>query len=73
MSDTVLDPFLGTGTTMKVAMQEDRNSIGYEIDERLLPTIESRLCPSRSKKARRQPKPDRVEKAVRITRRADTL
>jgi DNA modification methylase len=30
--DTVLDPFLGTGTTMIAAMQTGRNSIGVEID-----------------------------------------
>lgn len=30
--DTVLDPFSGTGTTMLAAIQEDRNSIGVEID-----------------------------------------
>lgn len=30
--DTVLDPFLGTGTTMLAAMKADRNSIGVEID-----------------------------------------
>ena len=37
--DTVLDPFLGSGTTVKVAMQNERNSIGYETDQNLLPTI----------------------------------
>ncbi|MGC9524308.1 MAG: DNA-methyltransferase [Limnospira sp.] len=30
--DTVLDPFLGTGTTMKAAIHANRNSIGIEID-----------------------------------------
>src|SRR4030067_1703027 len=30
--DTVLDPFLGTGTTTLAAMATGRNSIGYEID-----------------------------------------
>jgi DNA modification methylase len=30
--DTVLDPFLGTGTTTFAAMASGRNSIGYEID-----------------------------------------
>ncbi|MBI2125805.1 MAG: site-specific DNA-methyltransferase [Thaumarchaeota archaeon] len=30
--ETVLDPFLGSGTTSKVAMQHGRNSVGYEID-----------------------------------------
>jgi len=31
VGETVLDPFLGSGTTMKVAKQLKRNSIGYEI------------------------------------------
>jgi len=31
IGETVLDPFLGSGTTMKVARQLKRNSIGYEI------------------------------------------
>ena len=30
--DTVLDPFLGTGTTMRAAMALGRNSAGYELD-----------------------------------------
>jgi site-specific DNA-methyltransferase (adenine-specific) len=30
--DTVLDPFLGTGTTVVAAMQSGRNSIGVELD-----------------------------------------
>jgi DNA modification methylase len=29
--DTVLDPFLGSGTTTKVAFEMGRNSVGYEI------------------------------------------
>ncbi len=32
--ETVLDPFLGTGTTMAAAMCARRNSIGYEIDNK---------------------------------------
>jgi len=32
VGDTVLDPFLGTGTTTVAAMRHGRNSIGYEID-----------------------------------------
>lgn len=31
-SDTVLDPFCGTGTTMIAAIRYDRNSIGIDID-----------------------------------------
>ena len=30
--DTVVDPFLGTGTTLIAAMASERNSVGYEID-----------------------------------------
>ena len=37
--DTVLDPFLGSGTTMKTAINNQRNSIGYETEESLLPII----------------------------------
>lgn len=43
--DTVLDPFLGSGTTSKLAMQNERNSIGYETDETLLPLIKKKLNP----------------------------
>ena len=41
--DTVLDPFLGSGTTTVVAMQNERNSFGYEADESLLPLIEAKV------------------------------
>jgi modification methylase len=37
--DTILDPFLGTGTTTLVALALGRNSIGYEIDANLSETI----------------------------------
>jgi DNA modification methylase len=40
--DTVLDPFLGSGTTVRLAMQNERNSIGYETDETLLPLIKKK-------------------------------
>ena len=40
IGDTVLDPFLGTGTTMKAALQLRRNFIGYEVDEGLKAVIE---------------------------------
>jgi DNA modification methylase len=41
--DTVLDPFLGSGTTTRIAMQNERNSIGYETDETLLPLIKKKI------------------------------
>lgn len=39
VDETVLDPFLGSGTTMKVARQLSRNSVGYEIDLELKEVI----------------------------------
>jgi site-specific DNA-methyltransferase (adenine-specific) len=33
VSDTILDPFCGTGTTLIAALRSDRNSVGVEIDE----------------------------------------
>jgi hypothetical protein len=41
--DTVLDPFLGTGTTTLAAITATRNSIGVEIDEKLSGAINDLL------------------------------
>ncbi len=41
--DTVVDPFIGTGTTSLAAIAAGRNSIGYEIESALLPSIERTL------------------------------
>lgn len=43
VGDTVLDPFLGTGTTTKVAIELRRNSIGYEIDKDFKKVIEEKV------------------------------
>ena len=43
IGDTVLDPFLGSGTTAKVALELNRNSIGYEINEKFLPIIKKKI------------------------------
>jgi len=43
VGDTVLDPFLGTGTTMKVAKELDRNSVGYEINPKYLEIIKKKI------------------------------
>lgn len=42
VGDTVLDPFLGSGTTILAAKNLDRNSIGYEINADFLPAIKER-------------------------------
>lgn len=43
VGETVLDPFLGSGTTSLAAMQTGRNSIGYEINKDFLPVIREKL------------------------------
>ncbi len=43
VNDTVLDPFLGSGTTSLSAINHNRNSIGYEINNEFLPIIEEKL------------------------------
>lgn len=51
--ETVLDPYLGSGTTMKVAKELQRKSIGYEIDLELIDTIKSKIKIGDSKIVRR--------------------
>ena len=41
--DTILDPFLGSGTTSIAALKLSRNSIGYEVNIEYLATIKKRL------------------------------
>jgi modification methylase len=43
VGDTVLDPFLGTGTTTEAAMLANRCSVGYEIEEAYLQMIRERF------------------------------
>ena len=43
VGDTVLDPFLGSGTTVKAALNLHRNAIGYEINEKFLEIIKEKL------------------------------
>jgi len=43
VGETVLDPFVGSGTTMKVARDLRRNSIGIEIKKSLIPIIKKKL------------------------------
>jgi len=43
VGDTVLDPFLGSGTTILAAKNLSRNSIGYEINPEFLPIIKEKV------------------------------
>jgi len=43
VGETLLDPFLGSGTTTKVSREMQRNSYGYEIDLELKPIITKKI------------------------------
>lgn len=43
LGETVVDPFLGSGTTTKIAKMLGRNSYGYEIDLELMDTVKRKL------------------------------
>jgi site-specific DNA-methyltransferase (adenine-specific) len=41
--ETVLDPFMGSGTTACVARKLNRNAVGYEINPEFIPIIQERI------------------------------
>jgi DNA modification methylase len=41
VGDTVLDPFVGSGTTIRVGLELERNVIGYEINEEYIKATEA--------------------------------
>ena len=43
VGDTVLDPFLGTGTSTEAAIKANRSSIGYEIEPAYVKTVAGRF------------------------------
>lgn len=43
VGETVLDPFIGSGTTSLAALNLGRNSIGYDINENIIPIIKSKM------------------------------
>lgn len=47
VNDTILDPFVGSGTSLKVAMALQRNGIGYEINPNYRDIQESKITEGR--------------------------
>lgn len=41
--ETVLDPFMGSGTTLKVALSLGRNAVGYELDLELADVVKEKV------------------------------
>ena len=50
VGDTIIDPFLGSGTTSLAAKNLNRNSVGYEINTEFIPVIKHKLSFNESKK-----------------------
>ncbi|MFI5166304.1 MAG: DNA-methyltransferase [Thermoanaerobaculales bacterium] len=65
VQDTVLDPFLGTGTTSVAALRAGRSSIGNEIDPTYLDIAEKRL---RAENAQIQLFPTRGPAEIKLRR-----
>lgn len=43
VGDTVLDPFMGTGTTLQAAINLNRNSVGYEVSAEYMKLAETKV------------------------------
>lgn len=43
VGDTVLDPFLGSGTTTQAAVELNRSSVGYELNREFIPIIKEKV------------------------------
>lgn len=65
VGDTVLDPFLGSGTTTLAARLTKRNSVGYEINPRYLDLIKSRVGVNQATLTELAEDPDKFEIIVR--------
>ncbi len=59
--ETVLDPFLGSGTTCVAAAMEGRSCVGYEINREYAETITEKLRPELSRLAGPDTEPCEVE------------
>lgn len=49
VGDTILDPFLGSGTTSLAAKNLNRNSVGFEINAEFIPVIKEKLSVNENK------------------------
>jgi site-specific DNA-methyltransferase (cytosine-N4-specific) len=50
VGDTILDPFAGSGTTLKVACELDRNYIGYELYKNYKAVIEAKIAQAKGRR-----------------------
>ena len=48
VGETVFDPFLGSGTTAQVALEQQRNAVGFELNSTYIPLVKEKLGPPRS-------------------------
>ena len=65
--DTILDPFLGSGTTSKMAAMHSRNSVGYELNYSLKERILAKISSSGSAKIQTERRHDCIAPIVQET------
>jgi len=46
VGEKVLDPFAGSGTTLKVALELERQAVGYEVQKAFIPLIQQKISGS---------------------------
>jgi len=71
--ETVLDPFVGSGTTMKVARNLGRNSIGIEIKKELIPIIKDKTGFGNGQKSLLSDEKDRLEIIYRKDKPSESI
>ena len=59
--DTVLDPFLGSGTTARMAVAHNRHAVGYEVEDRYLQLPVNRLLKPITRKYQLIPTMTKIE------------
>ena len=65
--DTILDPFLGSGTTSKMAAMHGRNSVGYELNYSLKERILTKISSGGSAKIQTEKRHDCIAPVVQET------
>lgn len=62
--DIVLDPFMGSGTTAKMAKLNNRNYIGFELSSDYIPIIEERISDENIRKTIAQREKEKLKKKI---------
>ena len=59
--DVVLDPFLGSGQTPKVALQNGRQAVGYDVEQEYLRLAGQRLFETKKRNTHLRPAFEKIK------------